>query len=165
MTDPIHVLRRYRITEKAAALNANLNKYTFEVATDANRIEVARAVFAVTAVFFAAFFLWPVLQILRGGFLDAGAEVFDYSNSIPAEAKTGGCERAFGFVPAYIRPLFCEGKGPFRWAALSGDPRDIAATDEAVLAEFPDNRVARPVDQAGRRTGAPPGAAGGIFWR
>jgi urocanate hydratase len=99
------------------------------------------------------------------GFLDAGAEVFDYGNSIPAEAKTGGCERAFGFVPAYIRPLFCEGKGPFRWAALSGDPRDIAATDEAVLAEFPDNRVARPVDQAGRRTGAPPGAAGGIFWR
>ncbi|HEY3408178.1 MAG TPA: urocanate hydratase, partial [Propionicimonas sp.] len=59
------------------------------------------------------------------GFLDAGAEVFDYGNSIRAEAELGGCERAFafpGFVPAYIRPLFCEGKGPFRWAALSGDP-------------------------------------------
>ena len=76
------------------------------------------------------------------GFLDAGAEVFDYGNSIRDEARQGGCDRAFdfpGFVPAYIRPLFCEGKGPFRWAALSGDPRDIAATDEAVLRLFPDN--------------------------
>ena len=76
------------------------------------------------------------------GFLDAGAEVFDYGNSIRDEARQGGYERAFdfpGFVPAYIRPLFCEGKGPFRWAALSGDPRDIAATDEAVLRLFPDN--------------------------
>jgi urocanate hydratase len=75
-------------------------------------------------------------------FLDRGAEVFDYGNSLRAEAKLGGYERAFdypGFVPAYIRPLFCEGKGPFRWAALSGDPRDIAATDAAVLEEFPDN--------------------------
>ncbi|HET7172758.1 MAG TPA: urocanate hydratase [Nocardioidaceae bacterium] len=76
------------------------------------------------------------------GFLDAGAEVFDYGNSLRAEAKLGGCERAFdypGFVPAYIRPLFCEGKGPFRWAALSGDPADIAATDRAILDLFPDN--------------------------
>jgi urocanate hydratase len=76
------------------------------------------------------------------GFLDAGAEVFDYGNSIRAEARLGGFERAFafpGFVPAYIRPLFCQGKGPFRWAALSGDERDIAATDAAVLAEFGDN--------------------------
>ena len=76
------------------------------------------------------------------GFLDAGAEVFDYGNSIRAEAKLGGCTRAFdfpGFVPAYIRPLFCAGKGPFRWVALSGDPADIAATDRAVLDEFPDN--------------------------
>jgi len=76
------------------------------------------------------------------GFLDAGAEVFDYGNSIRDEARTGGYERAFafpGFVPAYIRPLFCEGKGPFRWAALSGDPADIAATDRAVLELFPDN--------------------------
>ncbi|SDY20179.1 urocanate hydratase [Modestobacter sp. DSM 44400] len=76
------------------------------------------------------------------GFLDAGAEVFDYGNSIRDEARQGGFERAFafpGFVPAYIRPLFCEGKGPFRWAALSGDPKDIAATDRAVLDLFPDN--------------------------
>ena len=75
-------------------------------------------------------------------FMDAGAEVFDYGNSIRDEARQGGCERAFdfpGFVPAYIRPLFCEGKGPFRWAALSGDPKDIAATDRAVLDLFPDN--------------------------
>jgi urocanate hydratase len=76
------------------------------------------------------------------GFLDAGAEVFDYGNSIRDEARIGGFERAFdfpGFVPAYIRPLFCEGKGPFRWAALSGDPADIHATDRAVLDLFPDN--------------------------
>jgi urocanate hydratase len=76
------------------------------------------------------------------GFLDAGAEVFDYGNAIRGEARTAGYTRAFdfpGFVPAYIRPLFCEGKGPFRWAALSGDPRDIATTDEAVLDLFPDN--------------------------
>ncbi|MFF0244890.1 urocanate hydratase [Streptosporangium sandarakinum] len=76
------------------------------------------------------------------GFQDAGAEVFDYGNSIRGEAKLGGFERAFdfpGFVPAYIRPLFCEGKGPFRWAALSGDPADIARTDRAILDLFPDN--------------------------
>ena len=76
------------------------------------------------------------------GFQDAGAEVFDYGNSIRAEAQLGGSERAFdfpGFVPAYIRPLFAEGKGPFRWAALSGDPADIAATDRAILELFPDD--------------------------
>ncbi len=76
------------------------------------------------------------------GFQDAGAEVFDYGNSLRAEAQLGGYERAFdypGFVPAYIRPLFCEGRGPFRWAALSGDPADIAATDKAVLDLFPEN--------------------------
>ncbi|PKK13330.1 urocanate hydratase [Thermomonospora sp. CIF 1] len=76
------------------------------------------------------------------GFHDAGAEVFDYGNSLRGEAKLGGCERAFdfpGFVPAYIRPLFCEGKGPFRWAALSGDPADIARTDRAICELFPDN--------------------------
>jgi urocanate hydratase len=76
------------------------------------------------------------------GFLDAGAEVFDYGNSIRDEARQGGYERAFafpGFVPAYIRPLFCEGKGPFRWAALSGDPADIAVTDRAVLDLFPED--------------------------
>ena len=73
-------------------------------------------------------------------FQDAGAEVFDYGNSIRDEARKGGYDRAFafpGFVPAYIRPLFCEGKGPFRWAALSGDPADIAATDRAILDLFP----------------------------
>lgn len=76
------------------------------------------------------------------GFLDAGAEVFDYGNSIRDEARRGGYDRAFdfpGFVPAYIRPLFAEGKGPFRWAALSGDRRDIATTDQAVLDLFPDD--------------------------
>ena len=64
------------------------------------------------------------------------------ANSLRAEAALGGCERAFdypGFLPAYIRPLFCEGKGPFRWVALSGDPADIAATDRAVLEEFPED--------------------------
>ncbi|HXH79995.1 urocanate hydratase [Nocardioides sp.] len=74
------------------------------------------------------------------GFMDAGAEVFDYGNSIRDEARKGGFDRAFdfpGFVPAYIRPLFCEGRGPFRWAALSGDPADIAATDRAILELFP----------------------------
>jgi urocanate hydratase len=76
------------------------------------------------------------------GFMDGGAEVFDYGNSLRAEAKLGGFGRAFdypGFVPAYIRPLFCEGKGPFRWAALSGDAKDIEVTDEAVLDLFPEN--------------------------
>ena len=76
------------------------------------------------------------------GFMDKGAEVFDYGNSIRDEARKGGYDRAFafpGFIPAYIRPLFCEGKGPFRWAALSGDPKDIARTDRAVLELFPDN--------------------------
>jgi urocanate hydratase len=76
------------------------------------------------------------------GFMDAGAEVFDYGNSIRGEAQLAGYLRAFdfpGFVPAYIRPLFCEGRGPFRWAALSGDPADIAVTDAAILDLFPGN--------------------------
>ena len=76
------------------------------------------------------------------GFLDKGAEVFDYGNSIRDEARQGGYSRAFafpGFVPAYIRPLFCEGKGPFRWVALSGDPKDIYRTDKAILDLFPEN--------------------------
>jgi urocanate hydratase len=89
------------------------------------------------------------------GFQDSGAEVFDYGNSIRAEARLGGCERAFefpGFVPAYIRPLFCEGMGPFRWAALSGDPRDIAVTDRAVLDLFPENEsLARWLRMAGEK--------------
>jgi urocanate hydratase len=87
--------------------------------------------------------------------MDRGTVAFDYGNSLRAEAALGGFGRAFaypGFVPAYIRPLFCEGKGPFRWAALSGDPADIAATDRAVLELFPDNeRLARWIRMAGER--------------
>ena len=86
------------------------------------------------------------------GMRERGAEVFDYGNSLRAEAKLGGFERAFsypGFVPAYIRPLFCEGRGPFRWAALSGEGEDIAATDEAILDLFPqDERLARWIEGA-----------------
>jgi urocanate hydratase len=88
-------------------------------------------------------------------FMDNGAEVFDYGNSLRVEAKAGGFERAFsypGFVPAYIRPLFCRGRGPFRWAALSGDPADIAATDRAVLDEFGDDeRLRRWIEAAGEK--------------
>jgi urocanate hydratase len=76
------------------------------------------------------------------GFMDKGAEVFDYGNSIRDEARKAGYDRAFdfpGFVPAYIRPQFEEGLGPFRWAALSGDPKDIEATDRAILELFGDN--------------------------
>ncbi len=89
------------------------------------------------------------------GFMAKGAEVFDYGNSLRAEAELGGFADAFaypGFLPAYIRPLFCEGKGPFRWVALSGDPADIAATDQAVLEEFPDDdSLARWIRLAGDR--------------
>ncbi|HEY8306114.1 MAG TPA: urocanate hydratase [Lapillicoccus sp.] len=89
------------------------------------------------------------------GFMDQGAEVFDYGNSIRDEARKGGYDRAFdfpGFVPAYIRPLFCEGKGPFRWVALSGDPKDIDATDRAVMDLFPDNdRLQKWMRAAGER--------------
>ncbi|MCC2030836.1 urocanate hydratase [Microbacterium sp. BWT-G7] len=87
------------------------------------------------------------------GFQDAGAEVFDYGNSIRREAELGGFERAFafpGFVPAYIRPQFAEGRGPFRWVALSGDPADIAKTDQAVRELFPENAgLVRWLDKAG----------------
>ncbi len=89
------------------------------------------------------------------GFMDAGATVFDYGNSIRGEAMLAGYSRAFdfpGFVPAYIRPLFCEGKGPFRWVALSGDPKDITATDKAVLELFPDNEpLARWIHKASEK--------------
>ncbi|WP_298040659.1 urocanate hydratase [uncultured Microbacterium sp.] len=89
------------------------------------------------------------------GFQDAGAAVFDYGNSLRREAELGGCARAFdfpGFVPAYIRPLFAEGKGPFRWVALSGDPADIAATDRAVKELFPEDRALhRWLDQAAEK--------------
>ncbi|HEY1419291.1 MAG TPA: urocanate hydratase [Candidatus Dormibacteraeota bacterium] len=88
-------------------------------------------------------------------YLDRGAEVFDYGNSLRAEALLGGSARAFdfpGFVPAYIRPLFCEGKGPFRWVALSGDPADIAATDRAIIDEFSDDQaLVRWMKAAGER--------------
>lgn len=80
------------------------------------------------------------------GFMDKGAEVFDYGNSIRDEARKAGYGRAFdfpGFVPAYIRPQFEEGLGPFRWAALSGDPKDIEATDRAILELFPENEHLR----------------------
>ncbi|MEO3937135.1 urocanate hydratase [Dermatophilaceae bacterium Soc4.6] len=95
-----------------------------EEATDLARVSMARHVEAMV------------------GFMDAGAEVFDYGNSIRDEARSGGFDRAFdfpGFVPAYIRPLFCEGLGPFRWVALSGDPKDIEVTDAALKDLFPQN--------------------------
>jgi urocanate hydratase len=89
------------------------------------------------------------------GFKDRGAEVFDYGNSIRDEARKAGYDRAFdfpGFVPAYIRPQFEEGLGPFRWAALSGDPKDIAATDRAIQELFPDNKhLSRWIEMAGER--------------
>ncbi|MCX5533128.1 urocanate hydratase [Streptomyces sp. NBC_00006] len=89
------------------------------------------------------------------GFLDAGAEVFDYGNSIRDEARKAGYDRAFafpGFVPAHIRPLFEEGLGPFRWAALSGDPKDIEATDKAIKELFPENKhLHRWLDMAAER--------------
>ncbi len=89
------------------------------------------------------------------GFQGAGAEVFDYGNSIRDEARKGGLENAFafpGFVPAYIRPLFEEGKGPFRWAALSGDPEDIVKTDAAILELFPeDEHLRRWITMAGEK--------------
>jgi urocanate hydratase len=89
------------------------------------------------------------------GFQQAGAEVFDYGNNLRGLARDHGCSAAFsypGFVPAYIRPLFCQGKGPFRWVALSGDPADIAKTDQAVLEEFPeDGKVMRWIRMAGQK--------------
>jgi urocanate hydratase len=101
------------------------------------------------------------------GFLDAGAEVFDYGNSLRDEARKGGYERAFafpGFVPAYIRPLFCQGKGPFRWAALSGDPADIAVTDEAVLELFGENDRLQRWIRAAREKVAFQGLPARICW-
>jgi len=89
------------------------------------------------------------------GFQDQGSVTFDYGNNIRAQAVKAGVEDAFripGFVPEFIRPLFCEGKGPFRWAALSGNPKDIAATDKAVLDAFPKNEsLRRWIQLAGER--------------
>ncbi len=88
------------------------------------------------------------------GFMDAGSITFDYGNNIRTVALDRGCKRAFdfpGFVPAYIRPLFCEGKGPFRWVALSGDPEDIKVTDREIVKLFPENQsLARWIEKAGR---------------
>ena len=106
---------------------------------------------------------WRVHCAAMVGFLDAGAEVFDYGNSLRTEARLGGFDRAFdypGFLPAYIRPLFCEGKGPFRWVALSGDPADIAATDAGRARGVPRRRRPGPLDPPGRRAGRVPGPAG-----
>jgi urocanate hydratase len=99
--------------------------------------------------------------------LDEGVPVFDYGNNIRAEARTAGCARAFdikGFVPAYIRPLFCEGMGPFRWVALSGDPADIAATDEAVLKLFPEKASLRRWIEMAREKVAFQGLPARICW-
>ena len=96
------------------------------------------------------------------GFQKAGAEVFDYGNNIRTEALAAGYADAFafpGFVPAYIRPLFCEGKGPFRWVALTGDPKDIAATDRGRARAVPRERVARALDPHGAGARAVPGPA------
>ena len=96
------------------------------------------------------------------GFMDAGAEVFDYGNSIRGEAQLAGYERAFdfpGFVPAYIRPLFCEGKGPFRWAALSGEAVGHRQDRPGDARPLPGERVAAPLDQDGRRARPLPGPA------
>lgn len=88
-------------------------------------------------------------------FQKAGSIVFDYGNNIRAQAETAGVKNAFdfpGFVPAYIRPLFCEGKGPFRWVALSGDPQDIYRTDKLVKELFPeDEALIRWIDMAQER--------------
>jgi urocanate hydratase len=82
-----------------------------------------------------------------------GAVTFDYGNNIRAQAQQAGVDHAFdipGFVPEYVRPLFCEGKGPFRWAALSGDPADIHATDDAGARAVPARCLARAVDPLAR---------------
>ena len=101
------------------------------------------------------------------GWLDDGVPVFDYGNNIRAEARAVGCDRAFdiiGFVPAYIRPLFCEGMGPFRWVALSGDPADIAATDEVVLSLFPEKKALRRWIEMAREKVAFQGLPARICW-
>ena len=99
-----------------------------------------------------------------------GSLAFDYGNNIRGQARKAGVSDAFeipGFVPEFIRPLFCEGKGPFRWVALSGDPADIAATDRAVLEEFPDDAaLARWIGLAGERVAFQglPAASAGSAW-
>ncbi|MFC5337763.1 urocanate hydratase [Leucobacter denitrificans] len=113
----------------------------YEVATWHERAEADPELFTADAQASMAAHVRAMVE-----FQDEGSEVFDYGNSIRDEARKGGYDRAFefpGFVPAYIRPLFCEGLGPFRWAALSGDPEDIRVTDEAILELFPENEHLR----------------------
>ena len=101
------------------------------------------------------------------GWLDDGVPVFDYGNNLRAEAQQGGSARAFdypGFVPAYIRPLFCEGMGPFRWVALSGDPEDIRVTDECVLSLFPEKASLRRWIELAREKVAFQGLPARICW-
>ena len=95
------------------------------------------------------------------GFQGSGVETFDYGNNLRGEAAIAGFADAFsypGFVPAYIRPLFCEGSGPFRWVALSGDPADIAVTDRAIAELFPDNDPLQRWLADGLREGSFPGS-------
>ena len=146
--------RRARTTRSAATCPTGM---TLEEADRAARATTPTSTSAARAP------RWPRTARRWSASWTRGAEVFDYGNSLRAEAQLGGFERAFdypGFVPAYIRPLFCEGKGPFRWVALSGDPADIAATDRAVLEEFPDDERLRALDPAGRRADRVPGPAG-----
>ena len=97
-----------------------------------------------------------------------GAVVFDYGNNLREGARKAGLADAFGypgFVPAFIRPLFCEGQGPFRWVALSGDPGDILRTDRVIIEEFRLSREPGPLDQSSPRSGFrsrvyPPASAG-----
>ena len=99
--------------------------------------------------------------------LGRGAEVFDYGNNLRGHAKEMGVENAFefeGFVPKYIRPQFCEGRGPFRWAALSGDPADIAVTDRIILELFPDDEHLARWIRHGRRARRVPGLPARICW-
>jgi len=98
---------------------------------------------------------------------EKGAVTFDYGNNIRAQAELGGLEGAFGFpgfVPAYIRPLFCEGKGPFRWAVLSGDPDDLRVTDEAVLRTFPEDKALHRWITLARERVKPQGLPARICW-
>jgi len=98
---------------------------------------------------------------------EKGAVTFDYGNNIRAQAQMGGLQEAFGFpgfVPAYIRPLFCEGKGPFRWAVLSGDPDDLRVTDEAVLRTFPEDRGLHRWITLARERVKPQGLPARICW-
>ncbi len=101
------------------------------------------------------------------GFARAGAEVFDYGNNLRGQAREAGLAEAFDYprvVPGYIRPLFCEGIGPFRFVALSGDPHDIAVADVALLRAFPDNRFVQRWIPLARERVAFQGLPARIYW-